>query len=92
MKIPDQKPFGRTQDSWTREGSKSKNSAAFLSNYDEAFKDRKSIKGHVKIVYTNGKRYEIPNPATHGEEGTKALDAFVQETGGLHNKIEKIIE
>jgi hypothetical protein len=91
MKIPDQKPFGRTKDSWSREGTKSKNSEAFLSNYDEAFKNRKPVKGHVKIVYTNGKRYEILNPVTHGEEGQKALDKFIEETGGLHLKTEKLI-
>ena len=90
MKIPDQKPFGRTKDSWSREGEKSKNSDQFLNNYDEAFKDRKSSPGHVKIVYKNGKRYELPNPSTHGPEAQKAWDQFNQETGGLNLKIETI--
>lgn len=90
MKIPDQKPFGRTKDSWSREGSKSKNSEAFLANYDEAFKDRKPIKGHVKIVYKNGKRYELFNPSTHGETAQQAWDQFNNETGGLNYKVETI--
>ena len=89
MKIPDQKPFGRTKDSWSREGTKSKNSETFLSNYDEAFQNRKTNPGHVKFVYTNGKRYELPNPATH-PEGKEAWDKFVAETGGLHMKQETI--
>lgn len=90
MKIPDQKPFGKTKDSWSREGSKSKNSEQFLNNYDEAFKNRKPNPGHLKIVYKDGKRYELPNPATHGAEAQKAWDQFNAETGGLRMKIETI--
>lgn len=90
MKVPDQKPFGRTKDSWSREGSKSKNSEQFLNNYDEAFKGRTSNPGHIKIVYKNGKRYELPNPSTHGPEAQKAWDQFNEETGGLRMKTETI--
>lgn len=90
MKIPDQKPFGKTKDSWSRAGEKSKTTEQFLANYDEAFKTRSRSPGHVKIVYKNGKRYELPNPSTHGPEAQKAWDRFNEETGGLQMKIETL--
>jgi hypothetical protein len=82
-KIPSPKPFGIAHDAWSREGSKCKNSPQFLDNYDNIFKDRKKTAGHVTIVYKNGKRYELPNPSTHGKEAEQAWEDFNRETGGL---------
>jgi hypothetical protein len=90
MKIPDQKPFGKTKDSWSRAGERSKTTGRFLENYEEAFSSRSRNPGHTKFVYKNGKRYELPNPSTHGPEAQKAWDQFNEETGGLHMKMEKI--
>jgi|DEB19_MinimDraft_2_1074335.scaffolds.fasta_scaffold00143_7 hypothetical protein len=90
MKIPSPKRLGLTHDSWSREGSKNKNSQLFLDNYDDIFRDRKPIRGHLKIVWKNGKRYELPNPATHGKAAQMALDKFNQETGGIKVRKETI--
>lgn len=80
-----------THDSWTREGSKSKNSERFLSNYDDIFGGGKKVNGHVTIVYKNGKRYELPNPSTHGDKGEAAWEQFRQETGGITKRNPKPI-
>lgn len=90
-KIPSPKPLGISHDSWTREGSKSKNSETFLSNYEEIFGTGKKVGGHVTIVYKNGKRYELFNPSTHGEAAEAAWEEFRQETGGITKRKPKPI-
>jgi hypothetical protein len=90
MKIPGPKPLGIAHDAWSREGSKNKNSDRFRENYDHIFKNRKPIKGHVKIVWKNGKRYELFNPATHGAEAEKAMQKFKEETGGIKVRKETV--
>lgn len=91
MQIPNPKPLGLTKDAWSREGDKCKDSEQYLSNYDDIFKNRKREHGHVKYVYKNGKRYDIPNPSTHGKIGQDALDKFNKETGGIKYFKENVI-
>ena len=90
-KIPGPKPFGISHDSWTREGSKCKNSAQFLNNHDDIFRNRQKVGGHVTIIYKNGKRYELPNPSTHGKEAELAWEKFREETGGIQMRKPKAI-
>lgn len=92
-KIPNPKPFGISHDAWSREGSKCKNSEKFLGNYDDIFRNRKHAPGHTTIVYKNGKRYELPNPSTHGKEAEEAWEKFSRETGGINkHKLKAIYE
>lgn len=91
MEIPNPKPLGLTKDAWSREGAKCKNSERYLSNHDDIYKNRKRKHGHVKYVYKNGKRYDLPNPSTHGPEAQKAWDKFNQETGGIKYFKEKVV-
>lgn len=91
MKIPSPKPLGISHDSWSREGSKSKNSDQYRSNYDDIYRNRKPIKGHVKIVWKDGKRYELYNPATHGKQAEDALEKFNEETGGIKMRKQGVV-
>lgn len=65
-KIPDQKPFGLTKDSWTNEGPKGKLTENQRQRHEEIFGERKPNPGHTTYVYRDGKRIAIPNPSTHG--------------------------
>ena len=90
MKIVSPKPFGRTKDSWSQEGGKISNTESYSNGYDKVFKDRQPAHGHTKIIYTNGKRYVVPNSSTSGEDGTAAMDKFISETGGLTIKAQTL--
>ena len=90
-KIPSPKPYGIAHDAWSREGSKMKNSDKFNENYDDVFKNRIKISGHVTILYRNGQKYELPNPSTHGKEAQKMWDEFNEKTGGIIKRKPKAI-
>lgn len=90
MKIISPKPFGRTKDSWSQEGEKISNTESYSNGYDKAFKDRQPAHGHTKIIYTNGKRYVVPNSSTNGEKSTAEMDRFIFETGGLTIKAQTL--